>query len=65
MKIQSVKRCGVGIEVKVDNVNYYFNLSDVTTQANLKTKLLAEINKGDSFDTTKFDDLKKVVGATI
>ena len=70
MKIQSIKRCGLGIEVKVNNHNYFFSINyapkptdfnGVYNKAELLTKLKQRI-KGVTFDTTKFNALKQAVG---
>lgn len=64
MKIESIKKCGNGIEVLVNGSNHYFNINDMTYQ-NAKQKIKEKIESVDSFDNVKFKELKKLEGSDI
>ena len=60
MIIQDIQRSGEGIEVKINNNNYWFHLKGLT-----KAIIKAEVDKIDNFDTAKFNNVKKWIGDTL
>ncbi len=59
MKIEEIRKCGEGIEVKVNNNYYYFNIDNSTTIKNLKLKIKEEVEAQDTFNNDKFVELKE------
>ena len=59
MKIEKVRKCGAGIEIKIDGYYYWFSLD--VTEEEIKNHIL-HVN---DFDNTKFNKLKALEGKDI
>lgn len=59
MKIQEVRRAGEGVEIKIENKWYWFELD--TTKEEIKEI----INTPDNFDSVKFKKLKDLENTEI
>ena len=52
----------MGIEIKINNVNYFFSLEGIENKDDLKQKIKDLLSVPDEFDKTKFNELKKLIG---
>ena len=59
MIIEKVTKCGTGVEIQVKGVNCWFPLEAT------KEQIIAEIEKQDTFDTVKYEELKSLEGRDI